>query len=545
MSSSASFKTFSEKFLNKYFDLNPGTAVYLGLHEYDSQLPDLSQEGIDNAINIFQDFKNELSEINSSELSPKEQYDYDILKWTIDSYLFGSKEILSYKNNPMVYTYAFGSINSIIGKNYAPFETRAKSVIEIMKKVPSVFDNAYKNLDKIVPSVFCKYALGFCTGYINFFEHDLKKAIEDEESIDDDTRSELLNEYHKHVDEALTAFRKYIHFIEDTLMPSSDDSYPLGKDKFLGMLKYDEQIEIPLEELKSMGEKELSALKEKLNDLIIRHDLAGKLDKIEEEHPTEENLISETENTLTELIEFIKEKDLVDFPEQMNCKAIEMPEFMNIGFAAMGTAGPFEDSDESFYYVNLPNKEWDQAQKDEWLSLFNYPTLKLISIHEAFPGHYVHIATSYEKASKIANIFMSYSYLEGWAHYTEEMMIDEGFDIDDPKVRYAQLKEALIRCCRYLVAIGLHTEDMTIDQGTEFFMKNAHMNETTARQEAERGAYDAGYINYTLGKIILKQLKDKYFKEYSGSRTTKDFHNMIISNGAPTFRIAEKYLLHS
>lgn len=543
MSSSENFRSFSENFLKFYFDIHPGSAVYLGLHEYDDQIPDLSQEGIDSAVTIMQEFRNEQELIDINELSVKEQYDYEILKWTIDAFLFEENELKSYKKNPMVYTYAFGSINSIIGKNYAPFEARIKSILEIMKKVPQAFQYAYDNLNKTVPAIFCKYAIGFCNGYINFFEHDLKKAIEEESSINEDTRISLITEYNRHKDEALTAFRKYVHFINDTLLPVADDSYPLGKEKFSGMLKHGEQIDIPLEEIKRMGEEELSVLTKKMDELIVEYDLSDKLDTIDDEHPSEENLISETDNTLTELIEFIKEKDIVDFPNQMNCKVVEMPKFMDIGFAAMGTAGPFEDSDESFYYVNLPNKDWEQSQKDEWLSLFNYPTLKLISIHEAFPGHYVHIATSYEKASKIANIFMSYSYLEGWAHYTEEMMIDEGFDIDDPKVRYAQLKEALIRCCRYLVAIGLHTEGMTIDEATQFFMKNAHMNETTARQEAERGTYDPGYINYTLGKIILKDLRDKYFKKYNGSRTKKDFHNMVISSGAPTFKIAEKYLL--
>ena len=543
MSSSESFKAFSEKFLKIYFDLHPGSAVYLGLHEYDNEIEDLSKEAIENAKKIMEELKIELEQIHFEDLSQAEQYDYEILEWTIDTYLFDASEIKSYQNNPMVYTYGFGSINSIIGKDYAPFETRVRSIFEIMKKVPAALECAYVNLNKTVPKVFCKYAKGFCEGYISFFEHDLKKAIEVDTTIEESVKEALLSEYHKHVDEALSAFRKYVHFIEETLIPQSDNSYPLGKEKFSAMLKHGEQVDIPLDELKKMGENELSILKDKMNDLIIRHQLADKLDTIEAEHPTEENLISETENTLTELIEFIKEKDIVDFPSQLNCKVIDMPEFMNIGFAAMGTAGPFEDSDESFYYVNLPNKEWDQAKKDEWLSLFNYPTLKLISIHEAFPGHYIHIATAYEKASKIATIFMSYSYLEGWAHYSEEMMIDEGYNLDDPKVRYAQLKEALIRCCRYLVAIGLHTEGMTIDEATEFFKKNAHMNETTARQEAERGAYDPGYINYTLGKIMLKQLRDKYFSKYNGNRSMKDFHNMVISSGAPTFRIAEKYLL--
>ncbi|MCB0723080.1 MAG: DUF885 domain-containing protein [Ignavibacteriae bacterium] len=538
MNNSENFKSFSEKFLKSYFDLHPGTAVYLGLHEYDGIIPDFSEEGLNKSVELFSQFLDELNNFDYNELSQSEKIDYDIIKWTLEQYDFDILELKAHKNNPMAYTFVFGILNMIMGKEYAPYETRVRSVFKIMTQIPRVFEQAKANLNEVVPSIFCDYAKRFCTGYINFFEHDLRKTIEE------NGNEELLTDYKRHIDVTTAAFRDYIEFIENKLVPKADNSFPIGAEKFEKMLRLSELIDMPLPEIKEMGLDELESLKKRMNDLIVHHDLLGKLDSIEDEHPTEENLISETEDTLLELTEFIKEKDIIDVPEKLNCKVIEMPEFMNIGFAAMGTAGPFEDTDESFYYVALPGKEWAQDKKDEWLSLFNYPTLKLISIHEAFPGHYIHLMTSYEKASKISNVFMSYSFIEGWAHYTEEMMIDEGFDLDDPKVRYAQLKEALIRCCRYLVAIGLHTEGMTIDEATEFFMKNAHMNETTARSEAERGTYDPGYINYTLGKILMKRLRDNFFKKYNGEYTLKDFHNRVTSIGAPPFKIAEKIILN-
>lgn len=538
MSTTENFNSFKERFLKSYFDFHPGTAVYLGLHEYDSEVPDFSKENREKALALFRDYKDELNELGVNDLSRDEKFDYDIAHWIIDSYFFDTEEIRSYENNPMVYTYPFGSMDTLLAKTYDTYENRIKSVFEIMKKIPGVFQQAKENLNKTVPFIFCDFAKRFSTGYISFFEKDLKKSIEENGT------DELLSRYNELIDDTVSAFKNYIKFIDEELLPNADDSFPIGAEKFERMLKFTEMIDIPLAEVKKMGENELSDLKNALNDLLIKHDMVGKLDSIDDEHPTEENLISETADTLLELTEFIKEKNIVDVPEKLNCKVIEMPEFMNIGFAAMGTAGPFEKSDESFYYVSLPGKDWTPDKKKEWLSLFNYPTLKLISIHEAFPGHYIHLMTSYAKASKIANVFMSYSFVEGWAHYTEEMMIDEGFDIDDPKVRCAQIKEALIRCCRYLAAIGLHTEGMTIDEATEFFMKNAHMNETTARQEAERGTYDPGYLNYTLGKILMKRLRDNFFKKYNGKYTLKDFHNKVISIGAPPFVIAEQYLLN-
>ena len=538
-SQSQKFEDFSDRLLKTYFDSAPSYAVYLGLHDYDNVLPDLSKEGIQKTADSFKALKDELSGFDENALSPEEKFDFDIARWAIDANLFEFTGRKSHENNPMHYTYPFSGINEILGKGYAPFADRMKSVFDIMRQVPGVLANAKKNLRKNVPSIFCKYAKGFCDGYIQLFGSDLKELI-----IEKGADENLLNEYRKVSEITVGAFKDYIKYIDNELIPNADDSYPIGEEMFYEMMSMSEQIDIPIEKLDRMGQEELKILKDKMNDLLVRHNMVGKLDSIEKEHPTEENLISETETTLIELTEFIREKDIVDLPEKLNCIVTEMPAYMNIGFAAMGTAGPYDKTDESFYYVNLPDKEWNQKKKDEWLTLFNYPTLKVISIHEAFPGHYTHFLNVNQKASKLAKVFMSYSYIEGWAHYTEEMMLDEGFDIDNPNIRLAQLKEALIRCCRYIVAIGLHTKGMTVDEATDFFMKNAHMNETTARQEAERGTYDPGYLNYTLGKIFLKKLRDEFFEKYKDTYTLKDFHNKIVSYGAPTFRIVEKHMLN-
>lgn len=324
----------------------------------------------------------------------------------------------------------------------------------------------------------------------------------------------------------------------------TDESYRIGKDKFLKMLKIKEHIDLPLEEIKRLGLDELKRLQDELNKVMADNNFTGNLERLEHDHPSEENLISDTKNMLDELVNFIREKNLVDLPEKLNCIVTEMPKYDDFGFAAMGTAGPFEKSDESFYYVNLPDKDWDDKKKEEWMTQFNYPTLKLVSIHEAYPGHYTHFLNSNKNSTKLSKLFMSYSYVEGWAHYTEEMMIEQGYSKEDFKTKIGMLLEALIRCCRYIVAIGIHCENMSIEEAKNFFIKNAYMTETTALNEAERGTFDPGYLNYTLGKIFLKRFRDKYFDKFGAEKTLKDFHNMIVSLGAPTYRIAEAHVLN-
>ena len=531
------FTELSEHIFNKYLEMNPEAGNHLGLHEYDGKMSDNTLKGISEFVNESKLMLKKLSEINFSELSPENKFDYEIAKWGLESSVFEIEIMASHKKNPMHYAFMFGSLHNYISRNYAPFEERLKSVIQIIDKIPETLQTAEQILDKSLPEVLCKYAKQFSKGYENFFKDELLKEIKEKVKDED-----LISEYVRKSDLAVQAFAKFVVFL-DKASSEENKSYILGREKFEEMMKIKEHIDLPIDQIKKMGLAELDRLQTSMKTLLKENDFEDKLETLEHIHPSDENLISETSDMLTGLVDFIREKDIVDLPEKLNCIVIEMPKYMNFGFAAMGTAGPYEKSDESFYYVNLPDSDWSVEKKEEWMTQFNYPTLKLISIHEAFPGHYTHFLNSNQHSTKLSKLFMSYSYVEGWAHYSEEMMVEEGYSKEDFKIRIGQLIEALIRCCRYLASISVHCENKSIEEVKDFFVKNAYMTETTAMQEAERAAFDPGYLNYTLGKIYLKNFKKKYFAKYNGTKTLKDFHNMIVSMGCPTFRIAEKYAL--
>ncbi len=529
------FKDYTDKFFKQYLDLSPDRAVNLGLHEYDGIIEDVSLSGIQKEKAILESLYKELLQIEYDGLSIENKFDYDLIKWSIESINFDFDEIEGFKRNPMTYALMFVNMGNYLYREYAPFEERLKAIMNIMKDIPKAIEHAKVNLNKSVPKIFCKYAKRFTSGYEDFFKNEILNEIE-AKKID----KTLVEEYKELSKTTIEAFNDYIKYIDDVLIPNSNDDFRLGKEKFENMLKIKEHIDIPIPELKKLGEEELERLENEYKEIIKNK---TDHDKFEDDHPTEDNLIKETDETLHELVKFINEKNLVNIPDSLNCIVREMPHYMKVGFAAMATAGPFEKSDESFYFVSLPDKKFNEQKRKEWMTLFNYPTLKLISIHEAFPGHYTHFLNSNLHASKISNLFMSYTYVEGWAHYTEEMMIDEGYGEDNYHIKLAQVKEAIVRCCRYLAAIGLHYEDMTIDEATELFKNRAKLAPVTAKQEAERGAFDPGYLSYTLGKIMLKKLKKDFFAKYNGKYTLKDFHNKIVSLGAPTYRIASKYLL--
>lgn len=531
------FQEFSDRAFNTFLEQNPVHASSIGLHEYDGKLPTYTLAELDEGRKIFGDLYNELLTFKKEDLNEESQIEFDFIKWIIESYIFEYDDLKGHTTNPIYYSMALGNIGQYISREYAPFEERVQSVINLLQGVPTVYENAQKNLERKCAALHCKYAKLFTEGYIQFFRDDLPAELAKRE-----VSQELTDKYNEASKPAIEAIEGYIKFIDEKLMPNADDRFRLGKDTFEKMLSVKEHIDLPMEKIKKLGEMELKRLLNEYNELVnVKH---PGLDPyiLEEDHPSASTLVEDTKGTLNDLIEFIKEKDIIDFPEKMNCIVTEMPKYMGFGFAAMDTAGPFEKSDESYYYVNLPEKDWDEKKTEEWMTLFNFPTLKMISIHEAFPGHYTHFLYSNKYANRFAKISMSYTYVEGWAHYTEEMMADQGYDSFDPKMRLAQLIEALIRCCRYNVAVGLHTEKMKIEDAVHFFMKNAFMPETTARQEAERGAFDPGYLSYTLGKIYLKKLKQMFFEKHQDMEL-KEFHKRIVSMGCPTYRMAEKYIL--
>ncbi|CAN5656468.1 DUF885 domain-containing protein [soil metagenome] len=533
------FDDFVDKYLLEYYSSNPAAASSLGLHEYDGLLSDVSEEGFELNLRALRSLSEEILTYDRKILTEFQKYEYDLCKWSLDSSIFEYEVIQSHKNNPMFYVSPFSNIGNYLNREYEEFDFRAESILLIMKKIPAILNEGKNNLNKVCPAIFCKYGIEFAQGYISFFEKELAEVIRfraNDESI--------VAQYAKLCKSTVKSIRDYIKFIEKELMPFADESYRLGEVKFLKMLEVKEHVKTDLKKLRTIGENELASLL-KMRKKLLKDNPKLKESSHQAAHPKADSLVQETDDCLKELVEFITEKEIIDIPENLNCIVKPLPKYMGFGFAAMDTAGAYEDSDESFYFVNVPPPDWSEEKTEEWMSMFNYNNLKMISIHEAFPGHYLHFLYANSNNSKMSKICMSYSYVEGWAHYCEELMIEMGFEEKNSHMKLSYIDEALVRCCRYLVAIGLHVDEMTIENAKEFFMENSFLSEVNALQEAERGAFDPGYINYTLGKIMLRKLKKKFFAKFKDKYTLNQFHQKIVSIGIPTFDIAEKYILQS
>jgi uncharacterized protein (DUF885 family) len=328
------------------------------------------------------------------------------------------------------------------------------------------------------------------------------------------------------------------------------------------MLREGEAIDLAPERILQIGLRELSREQE------IFAETARKIDstqspiavfrKIQKEHPTAEQLIPDTRRNLEAIREFLVSRRLITLPSEVRVQVEETPQFMRAtSFASMDSPGAFEEkATEAYYYVTPTEKEWPAAQKEEWLTAFNYYTTDIVSIHEAYPGHYIQfVALKASGASKLEKIFTSYAFVEGWAHYTEQMMLDEGFGADGfrtqadllraAKYRLAQSDEALLRLCRLCVAIKTHCEGMTVDAATKFFEDNCYYEHKPARQEAIRGTFDPGYLYYTVGKLQILKLRQDYQREQGAAYSPRKFHDELLRHGAPPLRLLREVMLKS
>jgi uncharacterized protein (DUF885 family) len=241
----------------------------------------------------------------------------------------------------------------------------------------------------------------------------------------------------------------------------------------------------------------------------------------------------------------------LEIPSPTRARVTETPQFLRAtSFASMDTPGPFEKkATEAYYYVTPVEEDWPSAQKEEWLTAFNYYTTDIVSIHEAYPGHYVQfLALNASSATKIEKLFESYAYTEGWAHYTEQMMIDEGFGTGGnpkraAKYKLAQIDEALLRICRMCVSLQMHCQGMTVDQASKFFQDNCYYEQKPARQEALRGAYDPEYLYYTLGKLQILKLREDFKKQEGANYSLSRFHAEFLRHGCPPIRLLREVML--
>ena len=549
------YEAVAEEYIKGYLGAHPLEGTALGLHEYDGKITDYSRLALDAELSRLRRFDDRLSKFDPGKLSPRQSIDLRILQAAVKKDLFEMQDMSVFERNPMVYARA-ADVNVYIKRNFAPLEDRVRSLVAIESQIPNILIAARTNLNDVVPKPYVDLAIQIARGSADFLKKDLVAAIG---NLKDE---QLRVAFHEANRKAANALNDYAAWLEREKLPKASMDYALGEEKFRRFLAQTELVDFPPQKVLEIGMVQLKA------EQAAFAEAAKKIDpnkspievfkQIQSEHPTPENLIPDVAKDLDKIRKYVLNRHLVGIPSDVRAKVKETPLYLRAtSFASMDTPGPFEKrANEAYYYVTPTEKDWPDNQKQEWLTAFNYYTSDVVSIHEAYPGHYVqflHLNTS--PATKVEKIFGSYAFVEGWAHYCEKMMLDEGYggssnsapSEDDvkraAKYRMAQADEALLRLCRLCVSIKMHTEKMSIDQATKFFQDNCYYEEKPARQEAMRGTFDPGYLNYTLGKLQILKLRDDYKAQEGDEFSLQKFHNELLNHGMPPIRLLREIML--
>jgi uncharacterized protein (DUF885 family) len=549
------YEAVAEEYIKGYLGAHPLEGTALGLHEYDGKITDYSRLALDAELSRLRRFDDRLSKFDPGKLSPRQSIDLQILQAAVKKDLFEMQDMSVFERNPMVYARA-ADVNVYIKRNFAPLEDRVRSLVAIESQIPNILIAARTNLNEVVPKPYVELAIQIAKGSADFLKKDLVAAIG---NLKDE---QLRVAFHEANRKAANALNDYAAWLEREKLPKASLDFALGEEKFRHFLAETELVDVAPQKILEIGMAQLKAEQEAFAEAAKKIDPNKPpievFKQIQSEHPTPQNLISDVAKDLDKIRKYVLTRRLVSIPSDVRAKVKETPQYLRAtSFASMDTPGPFEKrANEAYYYVTPAENGWPEKQKEEWLTAFNYYTSDVVSIHEAYPGHYVQfLCLNASPASKIEKIFGSYAFVEGWAHYCEKMMVDEGYGSstnstpseDDVKraarYRMAQADEALLRLCRLCVSIKMHTQKMSVDEATKFFQDNCYYEEKPARSEAIRGTYDPGYLNYTLGKLQILKLRDDYKAQQGDDFSLQKFHNELLNHGMPPIRLLREIML--
>ncbi len=539
----ASFNQLVDEFFTESFKHNPSTATYQGVHDYDTQLEDYSAAEVARQVQFLKEFAQKFTQVDPKTLSPSDASDREILLSNINSGLHELENIRQWEKNPDRYSSGITqSVFTIMARNFAPQDERLKLVIAREKLMSKVFDDARANL-KNPPKIYTQIAIEQIPGIVSFFKNDLPaafKEVKDEKVLADFKASNQV---------VMDALEKYGKFLKEELLPKSNGDFRIGADNYRKKLLYDEMVDLPLERLLEIGEANLRANQEAYTKtaalLDAKKTAAQILAEQAKDHPTPEKLLDTFRGTLSGLVKFIEDKKIITIPSPVPPILEETPPFERATtFASMDTPGPFETkAKEAYFNVTLPEKNWKPAQVAEHMAGFNYGTIIATAIHEAYPGHYTQFLWVPKAPSKVRKLLGAASNAEGWAHYCEQMMLDEGYGNNDPKLRLGQLQDALLRNARYMVGIKMHTGQMTYEQAIDYFVKEGYQSKANGEREVKRGTSDPTYLYYTLGKLQILKLREDYKKLRGDKFTLQEFHDEIMKQGFPPIKIIRKAML--
>jgi len=542
-----------DEFLEKvYFPQNPSTATVAGIHQFDGEIEAYSAQQIEAENRVLHEYEARVANFPSAGLNAVDAADREILLGHIQSELLTSEVLRPQEKNPDIYSSgATGSVYVLMERNFAPADQRLRSVIAREKKIPNVFAEARKNL-KNPARIYTEIAIEQIPGIISFFEKDVPEAFKQVKDAG------LQEEFAKSNAETIAALKAYGEWLQKDLLPRSNGDFRIGAENYAKKLKYEDMVDTPLERLLQVGladlhknQAELRKIAKEVDASKSPQDVMAQLGTM---HPAPDKLMETFSGTFDSLIAFIREKNIITIPAGPKPTVIETPPFERATTtASMDTPGPFEKvATESYFHVTLPGPADSKEDVESLMSAFNIGTIFSTSVHETYPGHYMQYLWTSRAPSKLRKVIYANTNGEGWAHYTEQMMFEEGYvrpgrgakDEREVKlVHLGQLQDALLRDARFVVGIEMHTGKMNFDEAKKFFVEEGFQTKKVAEIEAKRGTSDPTYLYYTLGKLQILKLRDDYKKKMGANFSLGEFHDRFMGQGFPPIAVVRQALL--
>ena len=554
------FNFLADQFFSEvYFHFSPTVGTQNGLHQYDNQLEDYSAANIQKEIAALHTYEKKIEAIDPSALDASVAGDREILLNNVRSQLLTLETIRPWEKNPDIYSSGItGSAFVIMERPYASTDVRLRSTVEREKLMPQVLLEARKNL-KNPPKIYTEIALEQIDGDISFFQNDVPSAFLS--GPDAATDADAKAAFAKSNAAVIDALKSYAAWLKSDLLPRSNGDFKLGAEIFRKKLSYDEMVDVSLDHLLGIAfddlhknQAEFARVAKEIDPTKTPQQVLAELASI---HPAPDKLLNAFQDTFASLITFIDTHHIITIPSKVEPTLEETPPFMRATtFASMDPPGPFEThSTKAYFNVTLPEKDWTPEHIAEHMAEFNIGTVISTSVHEAYPGHYVQFLWTPQFPSTIRKVLGANTNIEGWAHYTEQMMLDQGYAAAPPNatpeqlreaklVRLGQLQDALLRDARFVNSIKLHTGQFTFDQAVDFFVTEGYQSHAAGLVETKRGTADATYLYYTVGKLEIMKLRADMMNKQGAAFNLETFHNDFMRQGFAPIKIIRKAMLH-
>jgi hypothetical protein len=539
----AAWDQFASSFIEGYFSSHPFFAVQAGRHEFDGQMEDWSAAGLQKEIDRLKQLRIQAEGISAEPLVPAQRFEREYLLSVIDSDLFWLDQAKAPFKNPAWY------INRLdpevyVSREYAPLEKRLTGYLGYARAIPRLADQIRANLQTPLAKPLIERGIAGFGGFADFFRNDVPKVFA---SVQEEQARRDLAEANSAAAKAMEDLKTWLVSQRKT----ATDSFALGETLYAAMLKNTERVDVPVADIEAIGRADLqrntAALQAACAQFLPKGAIRACIDKMSA-NKAKGGAVEGARSLLKDLKAFIVEKDLVTIPGNEEALVAEAPPYNRGNFAYINIPGPYEKGLASVYNISPPDPKWPLQEREAYIP--GIAKLSFTSAHEVWPGHFLQFLHANRNPSKTAALWVGYAYAEGWAHYCEEMMWEEGYGNGSPEIHIGQLTDALLRDVRFLSSIGMHTHGMTLAQSEKMFRESAYQDPGNARQQAARGTYDPAYLNYTLGKLMIRKLRADWVAQKTSGDAKADpigawkaFHDAFLSFGGPPIPLVRKAMV--